>query len=52
MDGLDVKLIDALHLARKERDAAGMSERGRVLSIVVTKLEEAVLWLNAGEGLA
>lgn len=52
MDSLDVKLIDALHLARKERDAAGRSERGRQLSLIVTKLEEAVLWLNAGEGLS
>lgn len=43
------KLRDLLEDARSERDEAkadNLPERARQLSIVITKLEEAMLWLH------
>ena len=42
-------LLHALAHAHKQKDAAGRSERGRRLALVVTKLEEALHWEAAGD---
>ena len=47
MSDLRAALSVALQQAKQDRDAAGRSEKGRHLSLVVTKLEEAILWSEA-----
>lgn len=47
MGDLRAALMVALEQAKLDRDAAGRSERGRHLALVVTKVEEALLWAQA-----
>lgn len=37
-------LCRALVEAKRERDESGRGERGRMLALTVTKIEEAMLW--------
>ena len=53
LDALVGYVKDGLAQARanveKAKQAAGRSERGRHLALVATKVEEALLWLDAGK---
>lgn len=48
---LEESLAQTIRLAREVRDKAGRGEAGRRLSIVVTDLETAYLWLRSVPGL-
>lgn len=41
---MDRKLKAALDEARAQRDEAGRSERGRLLAVLTTKIEDALAW--------
>jgi hypothetical protein len=50
MDVIQTYLTDAQEAARDKRDNADTAAQGRCLSVVVTKIEEALLWLAASKG--
>lgn len=43
-------ILGALEAAKARKESAGRSEAGRHLALVVTKLEESLLWAKAAEG--
>lgn len=45
---LHAHLVSDLVLARSLQASLGRSDAGRHVALAVTKLEEALLWLNAG----